>query len=252
MTMPTLLAAAEKTEVKGATADQDPVDDLTALHDAGIDMNDVTDKLLRDGIAKFVEPFDKLVAGIESVREGVVTGRPPTIRSSIPDDLEPKLVDIGKKAASEGVAQKVWRKDESLWGGPGEPEIGDRLGWLTISEKMLEHGDDLVSFAEACSNFSDVVLLGMGGSSLGPEVIRRSFGEIPGSPKLHVLDSTDPAAVLEVEGEINLDNTLFIVSSKSGGTVETLSHMKHFYERSGGNGNCFVAVTDPGSPLVDE
>src|SRR3954469_389780 len=251
MPMPTLLAAAEKTEVKGATADQDPVDDLTALHDAGIDMGDVTDKLLRDGIAKFVEPFDKLVAGIESVREGVVTGRPPTIRSSIPDDLEPRLAELAANAASEGVAQKVWRKDESLWGGPG-PEIGDRLGWLTISEKMLEHGDDLRSFAESCSNFSDVVLLGMGGSSLGPEVIRRSFGDIPGSPKLHVLDSTDPGAILEVEGKINLDNTLFVVSSKSGGTVETLSHMKHFYERTGENGNCFVAVTDPGSPLVEE
>src|SRR4051794_878166 len=89
MPMPTLLAAAESTEVKGSTADQDPTDDLTALKGAGIDMKDVTDKLLRDGIDKFVEPFDKLVAGIEAVREGIVTGRPPTIRSSIPDDLEP-------------------------------------------------------------------------------------------------------------------------------------------------------------------
>src|SRR5215213_9698082 len=155
MPMSTLLAAGEKTEVRGATADQDPTDDLTALRSAGIDMNDVTDKLLRDGIAKFVEPFDKLVAGIESVREGLVTGRPPTIRSSIPDELEPQVAEIGKRAASEGVAQKVWRKDESLWGGPGVPEIGDRLGWLTISEKMLEHIDELRSFAESCSTFGD-------------------------------------------------------------------------------------------------
>jgi transaldolase/glucose-6-phosphate isomerase len=252
MPMPTLLAAAQSTEVGGATADQDPTDDLTALQGADIDMNDVTDKLLRDGIAKFVEPFDKLIAGIETVREGIVTGRPPTIQSSIPDELEPPIADLVKKASSEGVAQKVWRKDESLWGGPGVPEIGDRLGWLTISEKMLEHADDLESFAESCSGFSDVVLLGMGGSSLGPEVIRRSFGEIPDSPKLHVLDSTDPGAVLEIERKVNLENTLFIVSSKSGGTVETLSHMKHFYERTGGNGYCFVAITDPGSPLVGE
>src|SRR4051794_31878042 len=252
MPMPTLLAAAEKTEVTGATADQDPTDDLTALTGAGIDLDDVTAQLLREGIAKFVEPFDKLIAGVELTREGIVTGRPPTIRSSIPDDLEPALVDLVNKASSEGVAQKVWRKDESLWGGPGKPEIGNRLGWLTISETMLEHADDLTSFAESCSKFSDVVLLGMGGSSLGPEVIRRSFGEIPGSPKLHVLDSTDPGAVLEVEEKINLENTLFVVSSKSGGTVETLSHMKHFYERNGGDGNCFVAVTDPGSALVEE
>src|SRR4051812_3584345 len=153
MPMPTLLAAADKAEISGATADQDPVDDLTALHDAGIDMGDVTKKLLLDGIAKFVEPFDELIAGIELVREGIVTGRPPTIRSAIPDDLEPALVDLVAKASGDGVAQKVWRKDESLWGGPGKPEIGDRLGWLTISESMLEHADDLSSFAKDCSNF---------------------------------------------------------------------------------------------------
>src|SRR5919198_3783928 len=103
MPMPTLLAAAESAEVSGATADQDPHDDLTALSTAGIDMKDVTDKLLRDGIDKFVEPFDKLIAGIEAVREGVVTGRPPAIPSSIPDDLEPQLIDLVKKASGDGV-----------------------------------------------------------------------------------------------------------------------------------------------------
>src|SRR5215218_7749866 len=211
MPMATLLAAAESAEVRGATADQDPHDDLTALAEAGIDMKDVTDKLLREGIAKFVDPFDKLVQGVEATREGIVTGRPPTIRSSIPDELEPGLIERIEKARNEGVAQRVWRKDESLWGGPGVPEIGDRLGWLTISEKMLEHVDDLNAFADACSGFGDVVLLGMGGSSLGPEVIRRSFGDIPGSPRLHVLDSTDPGAVLEVERTVDLDKTLFVV-----------------------------------------
>ena len=90
----------------------------------------------------------------------------------------------------------------------------------------------------------------MGGSSLGPEVIRRSYGDIEGSPRLHVLDSTDPGAVLEVERSVDLEKTIFVVSSKSGGTVETLSHMKHFHERVGRVGQQFVAVTDPGSPLV--
>jgi transaldolase / glucose-6-phosphate isomerase len=97
---------------------------------------------------------------------------------------------------------------------------------------------------------TDAVLLGMGGSSLGPEVIRRSFGDA-GGLTLHVLDSTDPGAVLEVEERVDLSKALFIVSSKSGGTIETLSQMKHFYERTGGNGSQFVAVTDPGSGLVD-
>jgi transaldolase/glucose-6-phosphate isomerase len=254
MPMPTLLGAAEKAEVGGATADQDPGAELQALADAGIDMKDVTDKLLADGIAAFVTPFEALLAGVELAREGVVTGRPKTIQSVIPDELEPALIARVQKAIEEGVAKRVWQKDESLWGGPGVPEIADRLGWLTISEKMLDAAPDLNAFAEEIRSegFTDVALLGMGGSSLGPEVIRRSYGDIEGSPKLHVLDSTDPAAVLELEQKIDLEKTLFVVSSKSGGTIETLSHMKHFYERTGKVGQQFVAVTDPGSSLVAE
>jgi transaldolase / glucose-6-phosphate isomerase len=253
MPAPTLLACEEQLEVRGATADQDPGAELAALADAGIDMRDVTDKLLRDGIAKFVEPFDKLIEGVELTREGVVTGRPPTIRSSIPDDLEPALIAKIEQAQSEAVAKRVWQRDESLWGGPGVPEIGNRLGWLTISEKMLEHAPELNEVVEQvkAEGFTDAVLLGMGGSSLGPEVIRRSYGQIPDALRLHVLDSTDPGAVLEVERTVDLETTLFIVSSKSGGTLETLSHMRYFFERTGGDGRRFVAVTDPGSPLVD-
>jgi transaldolase/glucose-6-phosphate isomerase len=253
MPMPTLQACAEELEVTGATADQDPSAELDALADAGIDMGDVTKTLLRDGIDKFVEPFDKLIAGVELTREGIVTGRPPTISSSIPDDLEPPLVERVKQAQAEHVAKRVWQRDESLWGGPGVPEIGNRLGWLTITEKMLEHAPELEAFVEQAKadGFTDAVLLGMGGSSLGPEVIRRSYGQIPGGLRLHVLDSTDPGAVLEVERSVDLETTLFIVSSKSGGTIETLSHMRYFFERSGGDGKRFVAVTDPGSPLID-
>jgi transaldolase / glucose-6-phosphate isomerase len=254
MPMPTLLACGESLEVRGATADQDPKAELQALAEAGIDMDDVTDKLLRDGIEKFVEPFDKLVSVLEDTREAVLTGRPPTVRSSIPNDLEPPIAERVQAAQAQNVAQRVWRRDESLWGGPGVPEIGDRLGWLTISEKMLEHAGELDAFVRQvkADGFTDAALLGMGGSSLGPEVIRQSYGDIPGALRLHVLDSTDPGAVLSLERAIELDKTLFIVSSKSGGTIETLSHMKHFYERSGSSGNQFVAVTDPGSPLVDE
>jgi glucose-6-phosphate isomerase len=252
MPMPTLLAAAEKSEIEGATADQDPSETLEALAEAGIDMGDVTKTLLNDGIDKFVEPFDKLIAGVESSKEAAVTGRPQTIDSSIPDDLEPSLAERVKSAVDEGVARRVWSKDETLWGGPG-PEIGDRLGWLTISERMLEHVDDLRGFVDEVKGdgFTHAALLGMGGSSLGPEVIRGSFGKLDGGLELHVLDSTDPAAVKALEDAVDLDKTLFVVSSKSGGTVETLSHMRYFYERTGGNGAQFVAVTDPGSGLVD-
>jgi transaldolase/glucose-6-phosphate isomerase len=253
MPMPTLLACAEELEVSGATGDQDPTAELEALADAGIDTDDVTDKLLREGIAKFIEPFDALIEGVELVREGIVTGRPPTIKASIPDELEPPIVECVKRARGEGVAQRIWRRDDSLWGGPGVPEIGNRLGWLTISEKMLEHADELRAFVDdvKADGFTDAALLGMGGSSLGPEVIRRSYGRIPDSLRLHVLDSTDPGAVLELERSLDLERTLFIVSSKSGGTIETLSHMRYFFERANRDGRRFVAVTDPGTPLVE-
>jgi transaldolase/glucose-6-phosphate isomerase len=253
MPMPTLLACEEQLEVTGPTADQDPTPDLQALAEAGIDMGDVTKTLLREGIEKFVEPFDALIAGVELAREGIVTGRPPTIASSIPGDLEPALIERVKQAQAENVARRIWQHDETLWGGPGVPEIANRLGWLTISEKMLEHAPELYEFTEQlkAEGFTDAVLLGMGGSSLGPEVIRRSYGQIPDALRLHVLDSTDPGAVLEVERTIELETTVFIVSSKSGGTIETLSHMRYFFERAGRDGNRFAAITDPGSPLVD-
>jgi transaldolase/glucose-6-phosphate isomerase len=253
MPMPTLLACAEELEVSGPTADQDPSADLQRLADAGIDMGDVTKKLLREGIEKFMDPFDALIAGIELTREGIVTDRPKTLKSSLPDDLEPALVERVETAQREQVAKRIWAHDEALWGGPGVPEIADRLGWLTISEKMLEHAGELREFAESvkADGLEDAVLLGMGGSSLGPEVIRRSYGQVPDGMRLHVLDSTDPAAVRDVESRVDLDKTLFIVSSKSGGTIETLSHMRYFYDRSGGDGSRFCAVTDPGSQLVE-
>ncbi|HWH45619.1 MAG TPA: bifunctional transaldolase/phosoglucose isomerase [Thermoleophilaceae bacterium] len=251
MPMPTLLAAAEQSEVTGPTADQDPSDVLAALADAGIDMADVTDQLLREGIASFVKAFETLMDGVESAKEAAITGRPVTIKSSFPDELEPALVARVKKATEESVTQRVWRKDETLWGGPGKPEIGNRLGWLTISEPLLEASADLREFAAQCEadGLTDCVLLGMGGSSLGPEVLRRSFGDA-GGLRLRVLDSTDPGAILEAERSLDLEKTLFLVSSKSGGTIETLSQYRWFRQRID-NGSHFVAITDPGSGLAE-
>jgi transaldolase/glucose-6-phosphate isomerase len=251
MPMPTLLAAAERAEITGATADQDPTEDLRKLADAGIDLDDVTDQLLREGIDAFIKSLDGLLDGVEKVREAIVTGRPATIKTSIPDDLEPAIADKARDAKSDDVAQRIWRKDDTLWGEAGAAEVADRLGWLTISESMLEEAADLEAWAEEVKRdgFTDCALLGMGGSSLGPEVIRRSFGPLEHGLRLHVLDSTDPGAVAELENAVELDKTLFLVSSKSGGTVETLSHFRHFFEKTGGKGEQFVAITDPDSPL---
>jgi transaldolase/glucose-6-phosphate isomerase len=261
MPMPTLLAAGEKAEIKGSTADAEPAEVEAAMKDleeAGIDMEQVVEELLDEGVDLFVEAMEKLIIGVESAREAAVTGRPVTFESNIPDELEPAIAARVKKATEEDVARRVWAKDETLWGGPG-PEIGDRLGWLTISETMLESCGDLNEFAQACreDGLTDAVLLGMGGSSLGPEVIRRSFGDDAGGMRLHVLDSTDPGAVLATEQAIDLKSTLFIVSSKSGGTIETLSQFRYFYARAsealGADeaGKHFVAVTDPGTSLAE-
>src|SRR5450759_1125527 len=114
---------------------------------------------------------------------------------------------------------------------------------------MLEHAPELEAFVAECreAGYTDAVLLGMGGSSLGPEVLRQSFGEIPGGLRLQVLDSTHPDAIAAVQSSVEIPHTLFIVSSKSGGTVETLSHYHHFRALAGPEQ--FVVVTDPGSPL---
>jgi transaldolase / glucose-6-phosphate isomerase len=249
MPLPTLLAVADHGTVPGLTGERDPSADLAELAQAGIDLDQVTDELLVDGVQQFEQAMSRLLAGIEERRAAVVTGRPSRIQARLPMLLQPPVAERVRQAVAENVAQRVWRRDASLWGGPGVPEIEDRLGWLTISEPMLEHAGDLHAFADQCraDGFTDAVLLGMGGSSLGPEVIRRSFGDIPDGLRLTVLDSTHPDAVLAVRESIELDKTLFIVSSKSGSTIETLSHYHYF--KALAEPSQFVVVTDPGSPL---
>ena len=222
MPLQTLLAVADHGEMRGPTAEQDPGPDLAALAEAGIDER----------------------------RAAVITGRPPTIRAKVPPELQGPVAERVRRALDEQVARRVWCRDTSLWGGPGAPEISDRLGWLTVSETMLEHAPELDAFADQCraDGFTDAVLLGMGGSSLGSEVIRRSYGEIPNRLRLQVLDSTHPDVVLRVQESVDLRRTLFIVSSKSGTTIETLSQYRHFRELAGPEQ--FIAVTDPGSPLA--
>jgi transaldolase/glucose-6-phosphate isomerase len=252
MPMKTLLAVAERSTIVPSTAQEDAQPALAALAEAGIDIDDVTEQLLQEGIANFVTPMNKLLAGLESARQMVLTGRPAAIAATIDAKLSGAIAARVATAVQERIARRVWAKDESLWGGPGVAEIGDRLGWLTISDAMLERADELVAFAADCAadGLTDAVLLGMGGSSLAPEVLWRTFGAAPGALALHVLDSTDPAAILAVAEQIDLQRTLFVVSTKSGGTVETLSLFEYFHSLVG-DGSRFVAVTDPGSSLLD-
>jgi transaldolase/glucose-6-phosphate isomerase len=249
MPMATLHAVADHSHLTGPTAEQDPTADLDALREAGIDLSQVTDELLVDGLKQFEDAMGRLLGGIAEHRAAIATGRPPTIEGRLSTDLEPHVGERVKQALDDNVAQRVWRRDSSLWGGPGVPEIENRLGWLTVADQMLEQAPQLHAFAERVreDGFTDAILLGMGGSSLGPEVIRRSFGEIPGGLRLQVLDSTHPETILAIQESVDLEKTLFIVSSKSGGTVETLSQYRHFKELA--SPKQFVVVTDPGSPL---
>jgi transaldolase/glucose-6-phosphate isomerase len=251
-TMPlnTLMAFGDHGEVTGPTAERDPSEDLQALADAGIDMQEVTDELLVDGVKQFEDAMHRLLAGIEEERAAVVTGKPATIEARLPREDQDAIAKRVNQAMTDKVAQRVWRRDAALWGGPGVPEIEDRLGWLTVSETMLEHAPELDAFAQEVrgEGYTDAILLGMGGSSLGPEVLRQSFGNIPEGLRLQVLDSTHPDAIRAVQDSVDIARTIFIVSSKSGGTIETLSHYRHF--KALAKPEQFVVVTDPGSPLA--
>ena len=142
---------------------------------------------------------------------------------------------------SEELVERIWARDPSVWTGGEEASW---LGWLDEPVRMLERVDELYELG-ASVDYDSAVLLGMGGSSLAPEVMRRLF-EVE---TFHVLDTTHPTAVRRLEEQLDLDRTLFVVSSKSGSTLETRSHADYFFERTGRNGQRFVAVTDPGSEL---
>ncbi|WP_249009286.1 bifunctional transaldolase/phosoglucose isomerase [Conexibacter sp. DBS9H8] len=251
MPLATLNAVADHGHAIPNSAEDDPTAVLDALASAGIDMKAVTEQLLADGITQFEEAMDGLLAGIDSARQAAITGRPATIEASLPDELVEVVAAQVNKAVSEQVAQRIWKRDPSLWGGPDVPEIENRLGWLTVCDRMLEQLADLKALARELTDagYTDAILLGMGGSSLGPEVIRRSYGTCEGGLRLQVLDSTHPDAITAISAEVDLARTIFIVSSKSGGTIETLSHYRHF--RASAGPEQFIVVTDPGSPLAD-
>jgi len=156
------------------------------------------------------------------------------------------------------IIERILAHDYTVWQ-PDQTEISNRLGWLDIAERMQAAIPDITSLVDQLrqTGFRKVVLIGMGGSSLAPEVFRTSFGQKKGYLDLVVLDSTDPAAILDLDRSLDLAHTIFIVSTKSGTTTETISFFKHFYNRVLGKfgeakaGGHFIAITDPGSPLVD-
>jgi glucose-6-phosphate isomerase len=170
-----------------------------------------------------------------------------TVDAEILDSATRTIAVRTRAAAGEDLVKRIWAKDDTVWGPAGQPEVANRLGWLTIADRMKDSVDRLQDFAAkaAADGLTDCVLLGMGGSSLAPEVFWRSFGAKPRALKLHVLDTTDAAAIAAAPTE----NTLYLVSSKSGGTLETLSAMAHFWKLTGEDPSRFAAVTDPHTSL---
>jgi len=224
------------------------------LERAGISMKEVTDRLVKEGVQLFADAFDKLL--------GAVAKR-CSANASIARDRQqftlPAPLDAGVKQSIEdwkanGKVRRLWGRDASLW---SEMDESNWLGWLGITEDQRAH---VPRFAEIAAEvqregFSHALLLGMGGSSLCPEVMKLTFGKVEGFPELHVLDSTDPAQIKAFERKIDPRKTLFIVSSKSGSTLEPNIYKQYFFELAKSTlgakeaGQRFIAITDPGSQM---
>jgi len=230
---------------------------IVSLAAAQISLFDVTQKLQVEGVASFADSYNAMLGAIGSKRKALAGGG--------------ERVSLGKSAAgladalarldADDFLTKLWKHDPAPWS--ADAHHGDiikhALGWLDFPHTVLENTGDLMKFAaDVAKTHAHVVVLGMGGSSLAPDVLRTTFGKLPNYPQLHVLDSSDPAQVKTLDDALDLSRTLFVVSSKSGTTTEPEAFFRYFYERmqkavgSQYAGSHFVAVTDPDTQLAHE
>jgi transaldolase/glucose-6-phosphate isomerase len=249
---------------------------IDRLSELGIDLSQATEELQQEGVDKFIAPFDSLLKTIAAKRDQIraewqnVSAQLRAYQSPVDAALD--------EIENKSIIKRIWQRDHTVWS--SDPtEISNRLGWLDVAEAMQElYGDDALSVvsggelsqtrawstvgsikglveAVRADGYTHALLLGMGGSSLAPEVFRKTFGVGEGYLDLSVLDSTDPGAVLNADRQHDPAKTLYIVSTKSGGTVETFSFFKYFYNRTveavgeDAAGAHFIAITDPGSSL---
>ena len=230
---------------------------MADLVSVGISIDKITDDLTNDGVRLFEEAFDKLLAAVENSTQTGVLPKISQQKQSLPDALAKEFAAAVNDWRANGKVRRLWQRDASLWTNSDEAQW---LGWLDVAEKQLEMKGDFQKLAEDVrgENFNDILLLGMGGSSLCPEVLEKTFGQIKGFPRLRVLDSTDPAQIKAFESRIDVAKTLFIVSSKSGTTLEPNIFKQYFFERvkqavgAEAAGSRFIAITDPGSKLEKE
>ena len=226
---------------------------MDALAKAGVSMDKVTSDLLVDGVRLFKESFEQLIGAIEK--------NSPAPQSKI-DDIKYSVSDADRKAIDETLddwtknnkVARLWKKDATLWTSADEAKW---MGWLGVTQDDIAHLKPLLDLQADIKRegFTDVLLLGMGGSSLCPEVTAMTFGKQPGYPALHILDSTDPAQVKAVEKSVDLNKTVCIVASKSGSTLEPNIFKQYFFDRvqqtvgADKAGSRFIAITDPGSKM---
>jgi transaldolase / glucose-6-phosphate isomerase len=227
---------------------------MKTLAEVGILIDEVTDQLTDDGVRLFAEAFDKLLEAVEKSTKLESTPQVSKQSYKLPESLATTVKKKIDDWRATGKVRRLWQRDASLW---TDTDEANWLGWLGIVEEQIAHSADLLRVAEEVKRdgFTSILLLGMGGSSLCPEVLRMTFGRIAGFPELHVLDSTDPAQIKAFEQKVDLAKTLFIVSSKSGTTLEPNIFKQYFYERvktvvgAERAGDRFIAITDPGSQL---
>jgi transaldolase / glucose-6-phosphate isomerase len=227
---------------------------LQELAACGISLEKITSDLLEDGVKKFVEPFTKLLKAVERRSREANKARLNAMTHALPAPLADAVKAKLKEWDAQGGTRRLFEGDAKLWTGADEASW---LGWTSIVEQQLEDIQPLKRLQAEVKQegFTHALLLGMGGSSLCPEVLRETFGRNAGYPELLVLDSTDPAQVAAVEEKINLKKTLFLVASKSGSTLEPNIFKAYFFEKlkqalgPAEAGKRFLAITDPGSAL---
>jgi transaldolase / glucose-6-phosphate isomerase len=230
---------------------------MRTFAEKGFSLKAITGQLTDEGVKSFDESFASLMMTIEARRDESIRGLGR--RLSLHLGAAQAAVDQGaQRVEKEKFVERIWKKDTTLWKNDDAHKkiISNALGWLTVADAMRKVSAELTAFADSVkSEFDDVVVLGMGGSSLCSEVTRRLFGARGGYPRLNVLDSTVPQAIHALESRLDLKRTLFMVASKSGTTTEPAVFHRYFYDRvksvkGDKAGQNFIAVTDPDTQLV--
>jgi transaldolase/glucose-6-phosphate isomerase len=223
---------------------------------AGISLDRITAELTTEGVKLFAGSYNQLLEAIREKQKALAQN----VVDDVALDLGPsqKACDEALQRLSEGdFLRRLWRKDPSPWSADPAHEqiITHALGWLSFPRQVRAGVGDLTAFAKDCAReFSHVVVMGMGGSSLAPDVLRATFGKRDGYPQLHVLDSSDPLQIRALQEQIDVSKSLFIVASKSGTTTEPDAFFRFFWEKAGGAraAQQFVAITDPATKLARE